>query len=64
MRNVTSIALDRSIASTLSHKTYSGQGALTIGAIGVVLGIRTSPLYAGDQIFIARRISRQRQTTF
>ena len=52
MRNVTSIALDRSIASTLPHKTYGGQAALTIGAIGVVLGnIGTSPLYAVDQIF-------------
>ncbi len=52
MRNVTNIALDRSIASTLPHKTYSGQAALTIGAIGVVLGnIGTSPLYAVDQIF-------------
>ena len=52
MWNVTNIALDRSIASSLSHKTYSGQAALTIGAIGVVLGnIGTSPLYAVDQIF-------------
>ncbi len=49
---MTNIALDRSIASSLSHKTYSGQAALTIGAIGVVLGnIGTSPLYAVDQIF-------------
>ena len=52
MWNVTNIALDRSIASSLSHKTYSGQAALTISAIGVVLGnIGTSPLYAVDQIF-------------
>ena len=52
MWNVTNIALDRSIASSLSQKTYSGQAALTIGAIGVVLGnIGTSPLYAVDQIF-------------
>ena len=52
MWNVTNIALDRSIASSLSHKTCSGQAALTIGAIGVVLGnIGTSPLYAVDQIF-------------
>ena len=52
MWNVTNIALDRSIASSLSHKTYGGQAALTIGAIGVVLGnIGTSPLYAVDQIF-------------
>ena len=52
MWNVTNIALDRSIASSLSHKSYSGQAALTIGAIGVVLGnIGTSPLYAVDQIF-------------
>ena len=49
---MTNIALDRSIASSLSHKSYSGQAALTIGAIGVVLGnIGTSPLYAVDQIF-------------
>ena len=52
MWNVTNIALDRSIASSLSHKTCSGQAALTIGAVGVVLGnIGTSPLYAVDQIF-------------
>ena len=52
MWNVTNIALDRPIASSLSHKSHSGQAALTIGAIGVVLGnIGTSPLYAVDQIF-------------
>jgi len=52
MWNVTNIALDRSIASSLSHKIHGGQAALTIGAIGVVLGnIGTSPLYAVDQIF-------------
>ena len=52
MWNVTNIALDRPIASSLSHKTCSGQAALTIGAVGVVLGnIGTSPLYAVDQIF-------------
>jgi len=55
MRNVTNIALDRSFASTLSHRPYSGQAALTIGAIGVVLGnVGTSPLYAVDQIFYGR----------
>ena len=52
MWNVTNITLDRSIASSLSHKSHSGQAALTIGAIGVVLGnIGTSPLYAVDQMF-------------
>ena len=44
--------LDRPIVSHLSHKPQSRQVALTIGAIGVVLGnIGTSPLYAVDQIF-------------
>ena len=52
MRNVANIPLDNSIASTLLPKPRSGQAALTIGAIGVVLGnIGTSPLYAVDQIF-------------
>ncbi|MGA9266279.1 MAG: KUP/HAK/KT family potassium transporter, partial [Rhodomicrobium sp.] len=36
----------------MSHKLQSRQAALTVGAIGVVLGnIGTSPLYAVDQIF-------------
>ena len=44
--------LDASIAWHLSHKPQSRQAALTLGAIGVVLGnIGTSPLYAVDQIF-------------
>ncbi|MGA9548603.1 MAG: KUP/HAK/KT family potassium transporter [Rhodomicrobium sp.] len=44
--------LDASFASHLSHKLQSRQAALTVGAIGVVLGnIGTSPLYAVDQIF-------------
>jgi KUP system potassium uptake protein len=44
--------LDASIARHLSHKPQSRQAALTLGAIGVVLGnIGTSPLYAVDQIF-------------
>jgi KUP system potassium uptake protein len=44
--------LDASFASHLSHKQQSRQAALTVGAIGVVLGnIGTSPLYAVDQIF-------------
>jgi KUP system potassium uptake protein len=44
--------LDASFASRLSHKPQSRQAALTVGAIGVVLGnIGTSPLYAVDQIF-------------
>ncbi len=52
MRNVANIALDNSLASTLLPKPRSGEAALTIGAIGVVLGnIGTSPLYAVDQIF-------------
>jgi KUP system potassium uptake protein len=39
-------------APKLIHRPRGGQTALTIGAIGVVLGnIGTSPLYAIDQIF-------------
>jgi KUP system potassium uptake protein len=39
-------------ARTLLHRPKGGQAALTVGAIGVVLGnIGTSPLYAVDQIF-------------
>jgi KUP system potassium uptake protein len=50
--DVTNIVLDSSFAPAVSHKPDAGQAALTIGAIGVVLGnIGTSPLYAVDQIF-------------
>jgi KUP system potassium uptake protein len=39
-------------APSLSQRPKGGQAALTVGAIGVVLGnIGTSPLYAVDQIF-------------
>ena len=39
-------------APLLFHRMKGGQAALTVGAIGVVLGnIGTSPLYAIDQIF-------------
>ena len=50
--DVTNIVLDTSFAPAVSHKPHGGKVALTIGAIGVVLGnIGTSPLYAVDQIF-------------
>ena len=49
---MTNIALNSSFVPAVSHKPHGGQAALTIGAIGVVLGnIGTSPLYAVDQIF-------------
>ena len=52
LADVTNIVLDSSFAPAGSHKPHGGQAALTIGAIGVVLGnIGTSPLYAVDQIF-------------